>query len=106
MPLVEIEDFNALIDDKPFFDQLVKNKQEAYEKLVNMSRNDNYTAGNLLDFSYHQNYYKLVCEDLSRKTNTRIHQQINFVGKLEEEVCDKVFYCYLNSSLDSLIVTE
>ena len=29
MPLVEIEDFNALIDDKPFFDQLVKNKQEA-----------------------------------------------------------------------------
>ena len=29
MPLVQIEDFNALIDDKPFFDQLVKNKQEA-----------------------------------------------------------------------------
>ena len=24
-----------------------------------MSRNDNYTTGNLLDYLYHQNYYKL-----------------------------------------------
>ena len=29
MPLVEIKDFNALIDSKPFFDQPVKSKQEA-----------------------------------------------------------------------------
>ena len=40
MPLVEIKYFNALIDNKPFFDQPVKNKQEAYEKLIEMSRND------------------------------------------------------------------
>ena len=33
MPLIEIKDFSALIDNKPFFDQPVKNKQEAYEKL-------------------------------------------------------------------------
>ena len=38
MPLAEIQDFNALID-KLFFDQPVKNKQEAYDKLVEMSRN-------------------------------------------------------------------
>ena len=49
MPLVEIKDFNALIDNKPFFDQSVKSKQETFE----MSNNDNYTTGNLLDFSYH-----------------------------------------------------
>ena len=42
--LVEIKHFNALID-KPFFDQPVKNKQELYEKLIEMSRNDNYTTG-------------------------------------------------------------
>ena len=53
MPLVEIKDFNALIDNKPLFDQLVKNKHEVYEKLIEMSRNDNYTTGNYL---YHQNY--------------------------------------------------
>ena len=38
MPSVEIKDFNALIDNKPFFDQPVKNKQEAYEKLIEMSK--------------------------------------------------------------------
>ena len=42
MSLVEIGDFNALIDNTPFFDQLVKNKEELYEKLIEMSRNDNY----------------------------------------------------------------
>ena len=33
MPLVEIKDFNALIDNKPFFDQPAQNRQEAYENL-------------------------------------------------------------------------
>ena len=39
MSLVEIKDFNALIDNKPFFDQPVKNKQEAYQNLVEITRN-------------------------------------------------------------------
>ena len=33
IPLVEIKDFNALIYNKSFFDQPIKNKQEAFEKL-------------------------------------------------------------------------
>ena len=56
MSLVEIKNFNALIDNELFFDQLVKNKQEAFEKLVEMSRN----KVNLLDYLYHQNYYKRI----------------------------------------------
>ena len=40
MSLVEIKDFNALTDNKPSSDQPVKNKQKAYGKLVEMSRND------------------------------------------------------------------
>ena len=71
MPLVEIKDFNALINNKPFFDQPVKNKQEAYEKLNEMSRND-YTTENLLDYLYYQKYYKLIGIDLSRQTNMSI----------------------------------
>ena len=54
MPLQEIKDFKALIDNKPFFDRPVKNKQEAYEKLVEMSRNNDCTTGNLLDYLHHQ----------------------------------------------------
>ena len=34
MSLVETKDFNALNDNKPFFDQPVKNKQKPYENLL------------------------------------------------------------------------
>ena len=36
MPLVEIKDFNALIGNKSFFDQPVKNKEEAHGKTTHM----------------------------------------------------------------------
>ena len=61
----------------------------------------------------HQKYYKLIGTDLSRQINTIITQQINFVGKLEEDggaviffVPEKQWNIVLNFSLDSLIVTE
>ena len=38
MSSVEIKDSNTLIDNKPFFDEPVKNKKEACEKLNEMSR--------------------------------------------------------------------
>ena len=85
LPLAEVKDFNALIDNKTFLDQFLKGTQETYEKLAEMSRNDDYMTGNLLDYLYHQKYCKLIGIDLSRKTNKSIPQQINFVGKLEED---------------------
>ena len=85
MPLLEIKDFNELIDNKPFFDQPVKNKQKAYEKGIEMSWNDDYTTGNLLDYLYHQKHCKLIGIDLWRQTNMSISQQINFVGKWEDD---------------------
>ena len=107
-----MKDFKALIDNKPFFDQPVK-KQEAYEKLVEMSKNNDYTTGNLLNYLYHQKYYKLIGIDLPRQRNASILQQINFVGKLEEDdgatlilIAEKQQKTTLNSSLDSLIVTK
>ena len=112
MSLVEIKDFNELIDNKPFFDQPVKNKQEAYEKHIEMLNNDDYITGKLLDYLYYQKYYKLTGIDLSRQTNTNISQQINFLGKLEEDngatmffIAEKQQKTILNFSLDSLIVT-
>ena len=53
MPLVEIKYFNALVDNNSFFDQSVKNKQEAYGKCIEMAKNDIYTTGNLLHYLYH-----------------------------------------------------
>ena len=50
-----------------------------------MSRNHDYTAGNLLHYLYHQKYFKLIVIDLSRQTNTSILQQINFVRTEEDD---------------------
>ena len=36
-----------------------------------MSRNNDYTTGNLLDCLYHQNYYKPIGIDLSRQKNIK-----------------------------------
>ena len=50
VPKIKIKDFNVLIDGKPFFEISVKNKEEAYEQIIKMSRNNYYTTGNLLDY--------------------------------------------------------
>ena len=46
-PNVQIQKFNVLIDGKRFLNLSVKNEEEAYE----MSRNNDWITGNLLDFA-------------------------------------------------------
>ena len=81
---MEIKDF------KSRFDQPVRNKLEAYEKLVEISRNNDYTTRNVLDYSYNQNYYKFNGIYSSRKTKATIPQQFNFMGKLEGDNGDSL----------------
>ena len=77
VPLVEIKDFNALIDKKLSFDQPVRIKQEAYEKLAEISGHDYYTTVNVLDYLYYQKYYKLIGTFLSRQKKMQL-----FLNKL------------------------
>ena len=79
---VEIKDFNVLIDGKSFFDLPVKNEEEAYEKIIEMSNNNDYTTGNLLDFGYFKKNYRLIAIDLSKQTELKDQQQISFIDKL------------------------
>ena len=44
VPGAKTKDFNVLIDKKSFFDLPVKN-EEAYEKIIKMSSNNDYTTG-------------------------------------------------------------
>ena len=41
-----------------------------------MSRNDDNTTGNLLDYLFHENYIKLFVIDLSRKKNESLNKLI------------------------------
>ena len=50
-----------------------------------MTGHDDYKTEKLLGYLYHQNYCKCIGVDLKNQTNTTIPQQINYVGKLEED---------------------
>ena len=66
VPNIRIRDFNVLIDGKSFFDLPVKNEEEAYEKIIDMSNYNDYTTSNLLDFAYFLKKCKLIAIDLSQ----------------------------------------
>ena len=77
-----------LSDGKSFFDEPVKNKEEAYEKIMSISKNNDYTTGNLLDYEYFLKHYRLIAIDLSKQIefeNPDLRQQINFIGNLEDD---------------------
>ena len=63
----------------------VKNEEEAYEKIIEMSNNNDYTTGNLLDFGYFKKKYRYIEIDLSKKTKLKDPQKISFIGKLEKD---------------------
>ena len=71
-----------MIDGKSFFDLPVKNEEEAYKKIIDMSKNNDYATGNLLDFAYFKKHYRLIAIDLSKQTKLKDPQQISFIGKL------------------------
>ena len=85
VPKVEIKDFNVLIDRERFFDLPVKNEGEAYEKIIYICNNNDYTTGNLFDFAYYKENYRLIAIDLSKQTKLKDLQPINFIGKIEGE---------------------
>ena len=85
---IVIKDFNVLIDVNSFFEVPVENKDETYENIIEMSKTNGYTTGNLLNYEYFLKHYKLIAIDLSRQIeleNPDLQQKINFIGKLEED---------------------
>ena len=51
-----------------------------------MSKTNDYTAGNLLDYDYFSKHCKLITIDLSKQIELKkpdLKQQINFIGNLE-----------------------
>ena len=86
LPKVMVQDFNVIIDKLAFFDLPIKTEEEAYEKILEISRNNECTTGNLLDYDNFKKY-KLIAIDLSKQQvlqeNEDLVQQINFIGRLE-----------------------
>ena len=81
LPKVMVKVCNVIIDELAFFSIPIKTEED-------ISRNNEYTTGNLLDYDYFKKHYKLIAIDLSKQQvlqeNEDLIQQINFIGKLEE----------------------
>ena len=88
LPKVMVKDFNVITDKLAFFDLPIKTEEEPYEKIIDISRNNEYTTGNLLDYDYFKKYYQLIAINLSKQhvlqENEDLVQQINFIGRLTE----------------------
>ena len=72
----------------------VKNNKEAYEKIMSINKNNDYTTSNLLNYEYFSKHYKLIAIDLSKQIeleNLDLRQQINFIGKLEDDKATMFF---------------
>ena len=53
--------------------------------IIEISNNNDYTIGNLLDFAYYKENYRLIVIDLSKQTKLKDLQQINFIGNIERQ---------------------
>ena len=83
-----------MIDQKPFFDIPIKNKEETYHAITELIRDSDYTTGNLLDYEYFSTHYKLIAIDLSKQTeleSSDLKQQINFYWKIRTKYSN-IFY--------------
>ena len=52
LPKVMVKDYNVITDKLAFFDLPMNSEEEAYEKIIDIIRNNEYTTGNLLDYDY------------------------------------------------------
>ena len=67
-------------------------KKKLMKIIIDMSNNNDYTTGKLLDFAYFKENYKLIAIDLSKQTKLKGPQQINFFGKLSNILGATVFF--------------
>ena len=103
---VEIKDYNVLIDGKAFFELPVKSLEETYEKITQITDPNGYFArGNLFDFKYFKEHYKLIAIDLSKQIDLgdkELLQQINFIGKLDR--ADGAFMFFIIEKKEETVI--
>ena len=85
-PTVEIKNCTVILNgQEPFYEIPIRNKEETYKAITGMIENDNYRTGNNFSFEYFCNHYKLIAIDLSKQKSDLENQQINVIGKLEQD---------------------
>ena len=69
IPIVEIKDYNIVINGENHFGQPIKNNKVTYKNIrkIATGQGDDYTTGCLLDYPYIKDSYKMIALDLSKQ---------------------------------------
>ena len=69
LPRVENTDYNVLINDRNFYDQLINDLIKQYYGIrkIAAGKGYDYTTGCLLDYQYFKDHYQLIAVDLSKQ---------------------------------------
>ena len=98
LPIVEIKDYNIMINGENIFDQPIKNNKVTDENIrkIATGQGDDYTTGCLLDYLYFTNTYKMIAVDLSKQqasdADPRAIQQINFTANLDRAGNTRIYF--------------
>ena len=80
--VINITNYNVLIDGRNFYDQPINDLVKQYDKVrkIATGQGDEYTTGCLLDYQYFKDHYNLIAIDLSEQieldADSRVIQQI------------------------------
>ena len=92
MLLAEMKDFNALIDNKPAFDQPVKKQKRGVWETYRNVKKWRFYSRKFISLFVSSKLLQTIGIDLTRQINTNIRQQINFTGKLEDYEGGTMFF--------------
>ena len=98
LPIVEIKDYNIMINGENVFDQPIKNNKVTYDNIrkIAIGQGDDYTTGCLLDYPYFKDTYKMIAVDLSKQqaldADPRAIQQINFTANLDRAGNTRIYF--------------
>ena len=87
-----------MIDGKNFFDQPANNNFKRYDNIrkISTGKEDNYTTGCLLDYTYFKIFYQMIAVDLSKQqaldADSRAIQQINFTANLDRAGNTRIYF--------------
>ena len=68
-----------------------------------MSRNNDYKTGNLFDFAYFKENYRLIAINLSKKIKLNDFQRINVIGKLENKANGTKMFFIIEKSEETIL---
>ena len=93
LPIVNITNYNVLIDGRNFYEQPINYQIKSYDEIrkIAIGKGDDYTTGCLLDYQYFKDHYQLIAVDLSKQKELETNSQVSTVLEKSNETVFEFF---------------